>query len=146
MTCPVRNCRQNAVRPGRQRWTSPGQGTAGKKDHMAENIVRKLRNGRGWTLKQLAEAAGGVVTLQAISAWETGAVPNPSRAHVAAIDAALDAGGEVLAFYGFTPLGSDGIAELLAEVLSRFEALQDRVDRLTRRLDELERPAVPPVR
>ena len=62
------------------------------------DVLRQLRLQRGYTQEGLAPLAG--VTVSAIAQYEAGRI-HPRRTTAARIDSALNAGGAILAAYGY---------------------------------------------
>lgn len=95
--------------------------------------ARRLRHAAGLSAREVAadvaERAKVRVEHQDVTAWERGTYGPGSRSKVEALDAALDAGGTLLALWA----GDSAIAERLANLEERFSRIEEQLQELLRR-------------
>jgi transcriptional regulator with XRE-family HTH domain len=103
----------------------------------AGQLLRSWRNSRGLTQGALAKKVGRLS--QSISQYETGVTaPEPDIAR--ALDAALDAGGEILRVYGVNPMpAADEMWQAIETLADLVNAGLDRLELRIARLEQ-ERP------
>lgn len=93
--------------------------------------VRRLRNAKGLSQEKLARVVG--VTMGAVAQWERGDYV-PRHEHVEKLDDALEAGGEILASFGYAIDGRP-LADLWADI-SQLRGLVERLALAVAQLQE----------
>lgn len=113
-------------------------GAAHDADMTPGDLLKALRTQHHLTQRQVGNALGGI-TDSAVSEWERN-LSKPGYHSTAALDTLLEANGQILDAFGFTPPGASALDELRAQVAQQGAAIA-RLEALVAQL--LEQPGQP---